>query len=77
MAAEYKLPLCWVGHPRTAGEPELVQPEDCNQSCHCTSNPMQAIFCMEGHMTECHAGMSCEEAQCSHYLRLPPDVDYI
>jgi hypothetical protein len=28
---------------------------------------MACMFCPEGHMTECHAGMSCEEADCDHY----------
>jgi len=76
--ADYKLPRCWVGHPRTiyggavVGEHTagtgMITEDDCNPACHCISSPMQAHFCMEGHMTECHAGMSCEQAQCSHYL---------
>lgn len=36
-----------------------------NPDCHCP-NPMAAMFCMEGHMLECHAGMSCVEAACGH-----------
>jgi len=24
------------------------------------------MFCDEGHMLECHYGMTCEEAQCDH-----------
>jgi hypothetical protein len=79
--SEHKLPRCWIGHPKSKSAAELgiVQPlgehtdktaiiteDDCNPDCHC-HHPMQAHFCMEGHMTECHAGMSCEEARCSHY----------
>jgi len=37
-----------------------------NADCHCHT-PMAAMFCGEGHMTECHTGSSCEEANCSHY----------
>jgi hypothetical protein len=39
-----------------------------NPQCHCP-NPMAPMFCLEGHLTECHAGMSCAEAHCSHYER--------
>jgi hypothetical protein len=90
MANQYKLPLCWVGHPST-NHPETVDfivgkhtdktrvitVEDCNPKCHCANSPMQAMFCMEGHMTECHAGMTCEQAQCSHYQRSLGSEDYI
>lgn len=72
----YKLPRCWVGKETTVptiGEdgqlhltPKVVGEIDCNPDCHCL-HPMQAHFCMEGHMTECHAGMTCEQAQCSHW----------
>lgn len=31
--------------------------------------PMACMFCMEGHMLECHYGMTCDEAECSHYQR--------
>jgi hypothetical protein len=27
------------------------------------------MFCSEGHMTECHQGKSCYEAQCDHLLQ--------
>jgi hypothetical protein len=39
-----------------------------NDACHCPS-PMLAMFCAEGHAMECHAGMTCEQAQCSHWER--------
>jgi len=28
---------------------------------------MGCMFCPEGHMTECHAGKTCEEAECDHW----------
>lgn len=39
-----------------------VQPE-----CHCY-NGLQATLCMTGHILECHYPLSCEQAQCDHYL---------
>lgn len=30
-------------------------------------SPAACMFCMEGHTLECHAGMTCSEAECSHY----------
>jgi len=38
-----------------------------NPQCVCSE--MQAMFCTMGHMLECHYGMSCSEADCSHYQR--------
>lgn len=70
--ANYKLPKCMLGQKRTGigGDgmihEEVITEADVNLKCRC-ENPMQAFFCMEGHMTECHVGMSCEEAECSHY----------
>jgi len=68
----YKLPLCWLGksqwvisEDQTRRE-QVITEAEVNLQCLC-SNPMEAFFCMEGHMTECHVGMSCEEAECSHY----------
>lgn len=75
--ATYKLPTCWLGVPFTRyvqkGKKfvEVVSnhtQEDIQQGCVCT-DPRQAFFCMQGHLTECHVGMTCEEARCSHYLR--------
>jgi hypothetical protein len=48
------------------GKGKKITSDQVNLACQCT-NPMQAFFCMEGHMTECHVGMTCEEAECSHY----------
>lgn len=31
------------------------------------STPMACFFCSWGHLTECHAPQTCEQAQCSHY----------
>jgi len=38
----------------------------------CPREPRSALgcmFCTEGHMTECHQGMDCYEAQCDHLLQ--------
>jgi hypothetical protein len=37
---------------------------------------MACMFCAEGHVTECHAGMDCGTAQCDHlkaYSDCPED----
>ena len=31
------------------------------------TSAMACMFCTEGHVLECHAGMTCEEAECDHY----------
>lgn len=36
-----------------------------NPKCVCPT-PMAAMFCMTGHMLECHYPMSCEESECGH-----------
>lgn len=70
--ASYKLPRCWLGKSQTvlSDDPQRVEKviteSDVNLECHC-ADVMQAFFCGEGHLTECHAGMNCEDAQCSHY----------
>ena len=51
-----------AGIPPTDGLPPP------NPECRCF-NTMVAMFCMTGHMLECHYPYDCEEAQCSHYLR--------
>lgn len=33
------------------------------------TSPMACTFCMVGHMMECHAPMTCEQAKCSHLSR--------
>jgi len=33
------------------------------------SSPLGCMFCLEGHMLECHKGMDCYEAQCDHLLQ--------
>ena len=78
----YRLPKCWLGKSMTVLDADgkqtgqMITAEMVNPDCHCVKE-MQAFFCMEGHMTECHVGMSCEEAECSHYERddLPSDAD--
>ena len=37
-----------------------------NPKCVCRSM-MQAMFCLTGHMTECHYPLSCSQAECSHW----------
>lgn len=32
------------------------------------TNPMACMFCQYGHMTDCHYPLTCDEAECSHYL---------
>jgi hypothetical protein len=54
----YPPPPCMAGQLGVEGHP----------ACHCPT-PMAAMVCLEGHMLECHAGQTCEEAQCSHYAR--------
>lgn len=44
-------------------------PPERNPKCQCKGNPMAQMFCMYGHMTECHYPMACDEAKCSHYQR--------
>lgn len=39
-----------------------------NPNCLCP-NPMAAFFCQTGHMTECHSGLTCDKARCSHLPR--------
>ena len=31
-------------------------------------SPVACMFCQEGHILDCHAGKTCQEARCSHYL---------
>lgn len=39
-----------------------------NPNCRCP-NLLAAMFCMTGHMTECHYPMTCASAQCAHLPR--------
>lgn len=66
MTKPYKLPRCFIGQKIEGGG--VVTEEMCNPNCHCKT-PVEAMFCMEGHMTECHAGMTCDQAECSHLER--------
>lgn len=40
------------------------------------TSPMACMFCPYGHMLECHFPLTCEEAECSHYLREIESEDY-
>jgi len=70
----YPLPLCLIG--QTLGDGRIVTEEMCNPKCHCLTS-MEAFFCMEGHLTECHAGMNCNEAECSHLERYEDGEDVL
>lgn len=35
-------------------------------NCVCRNSTMRAMFCPTGHMLECHVGMDCQTAGCSH-----------
>jgi len=39
-----------------------------NPDCICPT-AMAAMFCMTGHMLECHYPLHCEDARCDHYRR--------
>lgn len=77
MSTSYKLPKCWLGKTRQViGEDgqtrdEVITEDDVEIACHCI-NPAVAFFCPEGHMTECHVGQDCDDAQCSHLSRYDP-----
>ena len=77
----YPLPRCWLGQKMQTldvketldtGElsfaDEIVTESMINPACAC-ENGMQAFWCSTGHMTECHAGMDCRQADCSHLER--------
>ncbi len=65
--SQYKLPRCWLGQEmETPWGKRLITEADVNPECQCV-NPLQAHLCMAGHMLECHAGMTCEQAQCGHW----------
>jgi hypothetical protein len=48
-------------------------PPEENKNCRCYPNMMQAFFCNQGHMTECHVGMDCATAVCGHLPRYVQD----
>lgn len=67
------LPRCMLGqmiphtHNVRTGKTYYIpcQEKNINPDCHCVT-PGQAFLCSTGHLTECHAGRSCAEANCSH-----------
>lgn len=54
---------------------KVITEDMVNMDCRCM-HEMQAFFCDDGHMTECHVGMSCEEAECSHLARYDNSYDH-
>lgn len=47
---------------------------DIHPGCHC-NNPGESMMCLEGHLLECHAGQSCDEAHCSHFQTMLKELD--
>jgi hypothetical protein len=45
---------------------DVIQKGQCGMKAF---SPHQCMFCSYGHMLECHYPMTCEEAECEHYLR--------
>ena len=86
MSKPYKLPKCWLGKSRTILSDkeqwvdQVITEDMVNLECRCT-HEMQAFFCDEGHLTECHVGMSYKEAECSHLAQYDanedPYADYV
>jgi hypothetical protein len=33
------------------------------------TSPLACAMCLEGHLLECHAGMTCRQAQCNHFFQ--------
>ena len=49
--------------------PKYAAPERV-PTCRCADRPhMAAMFCMTGHMTECHYPLDCKTASCQHLDR--------
>jgi len=75
MTNPYKLPRCWLGKMQSHnGAMHMITAEEVNLECTCFT-PIAAFWCMEGHMTECHKGMNCERAECSHLERYDDESD--
>lgn len=36
-------------------------------NCNCRKLGLNPMFCMTGHLLECHYPYSCEEVNCSHF----------
>jgi hypothetical protein len=56
------------------GDP-CYPPPEAHPHCRCKHNPMAPMFCSYGHLTECHAGLTCEQAQCGHVARYREDYE--
>ncbi len=46
-----------------------------NPRCTCYPNMLAAFWCPTGHMTECHAPRTCEEAECGHLQQYAPEEE--
>ena len=72
---KYKLPLCWLHMViNESPQPRQATMDDIAPGCICKT-PKDALNCSEGHLDECHKGMSCEEAECSALQRYDPTYD--
>ena len=48
-------------------EEPFFPPAYFNPNCQCRKDQKNPMYCMTGHLTECHYPLECEEANCSHY----------
>lgn len=74
----YKLPRCWLGTPRSVHivtkkgiQVVVVERTEIDvevYACKCKT-ARQAFNCVQGHLDECHVGLSCADAQCSRHIR--------
>lgn len=39
-------------------------------------HPLACMFCPTGHLLECHAPMTCDQAECSHLVKYDEDAIY-
>jgi len=73
MTKDYKLPRCWLGKMQSNnGAMHAITADEVNPDCTCVL-PMDAFWCGEGHLTECHKGLNCEQAECSHLEKYEVD----
>ena len=51
-------------------------PPQQSPQCRCRDRgPMASMFCMTGHMTECHHPLDCRQAGCNHLQRYEEETD--
>ena len=52
-------------------------PPNLTADCQCRDEPRRSMFCMTGHMLECHFPMNCGTAGCSHLSGYEYDTEAI